>query len=300
MDSPTTGQRRRPLPCPPSRILPPLPSPPRGNRPSSGSREHPPALGPEDPLPDWTYGAAGTHRGGHWTLCPHLSLPAKASPTRGLPARSTRSLAAPQELFGGKEAARRSCGHAVALSAWVLVEGRWEVGGAGCVGRGRSPRALASDAVARERVLPAAPTDPLLVVDAPLVVLAHHHLDAPLPVISLQDDGLGRAGKGPQCGGSIDPTLTPVSLWPSPLPLSTRSDGQEGARFGRAAGDWSSWSRLPEVSGAHQPQAPAGGSRSHTRGSSSAPHLREGGQVRGAQLPHLPHYEILPGLPCSD
>lgn len=37
----------------------------------------------------------------------------------------------------------------------------------------------------------AGPTDPLLVVDPPLVVFAHHHLDAPLPVIPLQDDSLG-------------------------------------------------------------------------------------------------------------
>lgn len=42
---------------------------------------------------------------------------------------------------------------------------------------------------------PPGPTDPLLVVDAPLVVLAHHHLDAPLPVIPLQDHGLGRVGE---------------------------------------------------------------------------------------------------------
>lgn len=92
--------------------------------------------------------------------------------------------------LGGKEVARRPCGHWVALSAWVLMEDRVGVGVAG-----GSPPGLLQERpwpeVAGER---APPTDPLLVVDAPLMVLAHHHLDAPLPIIPLQDDGLRRAG----------------------------------------------------------------------------------------------------------
>lgn len=34
-------------------------------------------------------------------------------------------------------------------------------------------------------------THPLLIVDPPLVVLPHHHLDAAFPVVSLQHDSLG-------------------------------------------------------------------------------------------------------------
>lgn len=48
---------------------------PEGRCKFSGSREHPPALGPGGPLPCWTYGAAGTHRRGHWIPCPSSITP---------------------------------------------------------------------------------------------------------------------------------------------------------------------------------------------------------------------------------
>lgn len=68
----------------------------------------------------------------------------------------------------------------------------------------------------RSGVSPGDPTDPLLVVDAPLVVLAHHHLDAPFPVISFQDHCLGRAGRRLRARGSNASTPHPIPIWAGP------------------------------------------------------------------------------------
>lgn len=57
-------------------------------------------------------------------------------------------------------------------------------------------------------------THPLLVVGPPLVVLPHHHLDAPFPVVALQHHGL----EG-QCWGS-----RPHSI-PRPTPSPTHTAG---------------------------------------------------------------------------
>lgn len=114
------------------------------------------------------------------------------------------------------------------------------------------------------------PTDPLLVVDSPLVVFAHHHLDAPLPVITLQDDSLGKG----RCQGSVVDLPQPIS---HPIPTAGGNLWVAKRMHGQPI------PQLPEVSGARLLQSPAEGSRSHTPGSSSVAHLREEGQVRGTR-----------------
>lgn len=108
---------------------------------------------------------------------------------------------------------------------------------------------------------------------------------------------------------ALTPPL-PIPVWASPSCPALGDTPSEGpGSAGRQAGGRQAGgpaAQLPLVSGAHQPQAPAGGSRSHTRGSSSAPHLREGGQVSGVSgsfTSHpkgtgtqMPHYEILLGF----
>lgn len=115
------------------------------------------------------------------------------------------------------------------------------------------------------------PTDPLLVVDAPLVVFPHHHLDPPLPVIALQDHGLQRRREEGGLGLGLDPWIpcAPARSTSRSYPLAV---GQPRTR-----------TQLPRVSGARRLLALAGVSRSCTRGSSSAAHLgtRQGEAVLG-------------------
>lgn len=94
------------------------------------------------------------------------------------------------------------------------------------------PPALPRAAVVSSHPPTPSPTDPFLVVDAPLVVLAHHHLDAPLPVIALQDDGLGRVGEGLSERPAPSPPLTQSP--PGPAPPAPRSEGLKKGR-GREA-----------------------------------------------------------------
>lgn len=60
------------------------------------------------------------------------------------------------------------------------------------------------------------------------MVLAHHHLDAPLPVIALQDDGLGRVGEGLSETAGTEPTPHPGPTWASP---SCPARGREACRL---------------------------------------------------------------------
>lgn len=120
----------------------------------------------------------------------------------------------------------------MALSAWILM--------AGGVGRSRG----VPPGLFQERQWSAAPrtplpptTDPFLVVDAPLVVLAHHHLDAPLPVIALQDHGLGRTRRGLSETAGTDPQPSPNPHLGQPLLPRAGRDPREGpGSAGRQAG----------------------------------------------------------------
>lgn len=81
---------------------------------------------------------------------------------------------------------------------------------------------------------PLCPTNPLLVVDAPLMVFTHHHLDAPLPVIPLQDHGLkgARMEGGAQQSGQGDHHLRP----PPSLSCAPKAPDTSGLRCSSASG----------------------------------------------------------------
>lgn len=134
-------QRPAATPTPlPRTLTPPLPRPPRGKRPPSGSWEHPPALGPGDPLPGWTCGAGGTHRRGHGIPRPLLHCSPQGLPdSRAPPDQLDPSFPLRRSSAGGGKEALRPRGGAVSLGL---------NGGLGR-GLGGAPPGLWQEAVAR-------------------------------------------------------------------------------------------------------------------------------------------------------